>query len=157
MKLLLMFSLFSELLSEYALKCLKSSLVDIRRLLNCLDRLLVDSRKSISRESTVSSFSGKFNSLRRLRLLLLLFNRPLNWSHLFERSLLCCAIRVILISHWSLVWWRSLGQLLLFLLGDYWLISRRWSTEVNRLIDIVAYCSATSCKFTGLPVLQVAW
>ena len=167
MILLELFPLISQfllqLLGEYALKGLKSCLIDTSRLLNCLNGLLVDSRRSINRGSTDSNSSGRLNSLRRLRFLHLFFDRPLNWSlNLFDRSLLCCALMVILISHWKLVWRRSLRHLLLLLLyGDGRIISRGWSTEVNRLVDKVAYCSnmfvinlvIVNCPSARLPVL----
>ena len=145
-KLLSCFSQFIlQLLSKHILKGLKSSLIDTSWLLNCLYWLLVDSRRSINRGSTHSSSSGRLNSLRRLRCLDLFPDHLLNCSGSFFGSwLLGWAKWVIMIGHWKFVWLRSLELLLLlFLYSDGGLISRRRSSEVDRLFDIEAYCSYT--------------
>ena len=157
-KLLLnLLSLFSKFIlqlpSKYALNGLKHILVGIRRLLYCLNRLLLDFSWSINGGSNCNSSFGRLYSLRRLRHLHLFFNKP--QFYLFGRSLLCCAFRVILISHWRLVWRRSLS-----LHGG--LISRKRSSKVYRLVDSVPYCSIHSNHtfvqpLAGLPVLQIAW
>ena len=144
LELLSLFSQFHlQLLSKNTLKGLKCGLVGISRLLNSLSKLLVDSRRSINRGSTHSSSSGKPNSLRRLRFLHLFLDQPLSWSgNLFGRLLLGCAKWILLIDHYKMVWLRSLGLLLLLLLlSDGGLISRSWSAEVDRLVDLEAYFS----------------
>ena len=135
-------SCFTELLSKYALKGQKSSLVGIKRLLSCLDGLLVDSRRSINRGSVNSSSSSRLNSLRRLRFLDLFLDNLLSWSGLFGSLLPGWTKWLIMIGHWKFVWLRSLGLLLILLLyDDSGLLSRRGSTKVDRLVNHVAYCS----------------
>ena len=157
--LLKLLSLFYELLCKYTLKGLKSSLFDISWLLNWLSGLLVDSRRRTYRGNTYSSSCARLNSLRNLWLLRLFFDRLLNSrSKNLRWSLLCCAMRVILISHCRLVWLGRHGLLLLLLLCYGGLISRRGSSKVNRLVDVVAYCSfiyfTTSIfPFARLPIL----
>ena len=153
-------SLLSELLSKYALKGLKSSMIGISQLLYCHNRLLVDFRKGINRGSTNSSSSDRLNCMMRLRFLSLFVDQSLNLrSHLFGSTLLCCATGIIVIVHWMLVWLRSLRLLLFLLLGYGRLISRRGSTKVDRLVDIVFYSSLhlnstmNMLPFAGLPVL----
>ena len=70
--------LISELLSKYVLKGMESSLGGIGRVLNCLNELLVDSSRSINRGRTHSRPSSRLDSLRRLRILHLFVDRPLN-------------------------------------------------------------------------------
>ena len=118
---------------QESLNGFKGNLVSISGLLNWHNRLLLVLWSSINRGITHNSSSGWLNSLRSLR--------PQNWSgNLLRRWLLCCAIRVILTSYKRFVWLRSLG-LLLLLLGDGGLFSRRGSTEVDRLSDLEAYWS----------------
>ena len=133
-ELLSLFSQFLlQLLSKYTLKGFKSSLIDINWLLFWRNGLLASYMRSINRGSTYSSSSGRLNSLRRLRLLCLFYSQIRWW-------LLCCAIWVILIGCWKLVCLRGL-DLLLLLLDDGGLFSRRGSCEVDWLFDIIVYCS----------------
>ena len=90
--------LLLQLLSKYALKGLKCGLVEISRLLNCANGLLVDFRRRFNRGSTDSSSTSRPNSLRRLRLLGLFLDQPLNLrAYLLGRTLLSCTKWVILI------------------------------------------------------------
>ena len=152
-------SCFTELLSKYALKGQKSSLVNINRWLNWYNGLLVDSWWSINRGFIHSSSSSRLNNLNSLRIFYFFLDWPLSLSrYLVMRSLLCCAKWVTLIRHWRLFWLISLGLLLLLLLGNGRLILRRWTSEMYGLIYIVAYRSfhfqlSTVYPFAGLPVL----
>ena len=159
MLLFLLSEFFLQLLRKYALKGLKSSLIDISWLLDCPNGLLVNSRISINRGSTQSSSFGRLNSLRRLRLLCLFFDRSLNCIDHYKRFLLRCAFLVIRISHLMLVWLRIIELNFLFFLDDGGIISRRGSTKVDRLVNQVAYLS-NICVFiaftvppAGLPIL----
>ena len=112
---------------------------------------------SIDGGSTHSSSSG------RLRLLRLFLDQLLNLSgNLYRLWLLCCTIWIILIGHWRFVGLRILGLLLLLFLGDGRLISRRRSSEVNRLYNLYIFrsfnlMSILMCPFAGLPILKVTW
>ena len=138
--------------------------LSLLRLLSRLNWLLHDSRWIINRRSTHNSSFIRLKSLRRLGLLCLFFNRPLNWSlnniYLFRWLLLCSTIWVILIDHWRLIWQGNLWLLHLLLLGDVGLVSRRGSKEMYGLVNHVAYWSNTLISitiyiFAGLPVLEI--
>ena len=132
--------------------------------MNCFNGLLDGFRRSINRGSTHSNLTSKLISLRRQRFLHLFLGRSLSLrSYLIWRSLLCCAIWIIVIDHRRFVWPRCLRLLLLLLLGDGRLILRRGPKEMDWLIYVIAYCSlyVNIVKiiepFAGLPILQVAW